>query len=53
MPAEKVDRNKELIKDYLKLKKEGKSMVWLVSKYQISTQRIFYILKREGIVVDN
>lgn len=50
---EKVSRNQKLIKDYLKLKKEGGSMVWLVSKYQISTQRIFYLLRREGIIVDN
>lgn len=49
----KEDRNRELIKDYLKIKKEGGSMVRLVAKYRISSSRIYLILKREGIIVDN
>ena len=39
-PQEKKDRNKELARDY----KTGMSMVELVTKYQITPQRIYKII---------
>ena len=50
---EKVGRNQRMIRDYLRLKKEGRSMIWLVAKYKISSSRIYLILRREGVIVDN
>lgn len=49
MSNTKTDRNKELVKDYLELKKQGRPMISLVMKYKITTQRIYTLLKREGI----
>lgn len=47
---EKKERNDEIVRDYQKLIIEGgQSMVVLVIKYGISTQRIHQILKRRGI----
>lgn len=45
MTAQSVERNRELYKDYLECKKEGKNILWLVMKYKISSSRIFQIIK--------
>jgi len=49
MNKAKETRNKELVKAYLRLKEEGRPMISLVKKFNITTQRIYYILKREGV----
>jgi Mor family transcriptional regulator len=45
VPEEKKDRNADLLKDY----KSGMNFVDLVSKYRISSQRIYQIVKKAEI----
>lgn len=53
MTAESIERNKQLYKDYLEGQKEGRSIIWLVMKYQISSSRIFEIIKSVKRSIDN
>lgn len=53
MTAQSIERNKELYKDYLECKQSGKSIIWLVMKYQISSSRIHAIVKMMNKGVDN
>jgi Mor family transcriptional regulator len=43
VPEEETVRNQQIYKDF----KSGASYVYLVSKYRISSQRVWQIVKRE------
>lgn len=46
------ERNYQIVKDYKQHIKHGQSMLWMVNKYQMSTQRIYKILHNMG-AIDN
>lgn len=50
---EKIERNAQLIKDYLAVNEDGEYLYSvstdLVAKYQISAPRIYELLERHGI----
>lgn len=45
MTAQSVERNRELYKDYLEMKKNGGKIIDLVVKYRITSSRIHEIVK--------
>ena len=47
-PEEKKNRNQKIAEDY----KNGMNFVELVSKYQITSQRIWQILKKSKLALD-
>lgn len=45
MTAQSVERNRELYKDYLEMRKNGGQIIDLVVKYKITSSRIHAIVK--------
>lgn len=45
MTAQSVERNRQLYKDYLEMKKNGGKIIDLVVKYRITSSRIHEIVR--------
>lgn len=43
-------RDEQIVADYLQLKKEGRPMISMVQKWGMTTQNIYLILKRYGVL---